>query len=81
MKKHSGRFTMFDSGLIIDLISGKSFSANPTGLVIFRGIIEGKKKQELIDSLTRDFEVDEKTASRDIEEFVVELKSFNIHEH
>lgn len=72
---------MFDSGLIIDLISGKSFSANPTGLVIFRGIIEGKKKQELIDSLTRDFEVDEKTASRDIEEFVVELKSFNIHEH
>ncbi|MBF0500017.1 MAG: PqqD family protein [Candidatus Riflebacteria bacterium] len=81
MKKLSDRFNTLDSGLIIDLMSGKTFSSNPTGLVIFRGIIEGKKKQQLIDSLTEEFDVDEKTASRDVEEFIVELKSFNLHEH
>lgn len=81
MKKHSDRFNILDSGLIIDLMSGKTFSANPTGLVIFRGIIEGKKKQQLIESMIKEFEVDEKTASRDVEEFIVELKAFNLHEH
>ena len=81
MKKPSERFNIFDSGLIIDLMSGKTFSTNPTGLVIFRGIIEGKKKQQLIDSLMKEFEIDDKTASRDVEEFIVELQSFNLHEH
>lgn len=79
MKKQSERFTVLPSGLIIDLMSGKTFSANPTALVIFRGILEGKKKQQLIDSVVREFDVDAKTAARDIDEFIVEMKAFNLH--
>lgn len=81
MKKQSGRFNILDSGLIIDLMTGKTFSVNPTGLVIFRGIVEGKKKQQLADCITKEFDIDEKTASRDVEEFIIELKVFNLHEH
>ena len=81
MKKNTERFNILDSGLIIDQMSGKFFSANPVGLLIFRGIIAGKKKQQLIDSLTREFDVDSKTAARDVEEFIVELRSFNLHEN
>ncbi|MBU1109561.1 MAG: PqqD family peptide modification chaperone [Candidatus Riflebacteria bacterium] len=81
MKKLSERFNSLDSGLIIDQMSGKFFSANAAGLLIFRGIIAGKKKQQLIDSLTREFDVDAKTAARDVEEFIVELQSFNLHEN
>ncbi|MBF0408662.1 MAG: PqqD family protein [Candidatus Riflebacteria bacterium] len=80
MNKLSERFNTFDSGLIIDLMTGKSFSANPTGLMIFRGLIEGKDRQQLISSLTKEFDVDDHTALRDYEEFIVELKSFNLHE-
>jgi len=78
MNKQSDRFNILDSGLIIDLMSGKTFSANPTGLVIFRGIMEGKKKQQLVEAVTKEFEIDEATAARDVEEFVVELKAFNL---
>lgn len=81
MKKLTDRFNILDSGLIIDLMSGRTFSANPTGLVTFRGIVEGKKKQQLIVDLTTEFEIDEQTAARDVEEFIVELQAFNLHEH
>lgn len=81
MKKHSERFTVLDSGLIIDLMTGKTFSANPVGLVIFRGIIDGKKKPQLVEAVLSEFETDEKTAARDVDEFIVELQAFNLHEH
>ncbi len=80
MKKLADRFNILASGLIIDLVSGRTFSANPTGLVTFRGIMAGKKKSQLVDDLTAEFDVDEKTARRDVDEFLVELKSFHLHE-
>jgi len=79
-KKMADRFNILASGLIIDLVSGRTFSANPTGLVTFRGIMEGRKKAQLVADLVKEFEIDEKTATRDVEEFLVELKSFHLHE-
>lgn len=81
MKKRQERFQIKDSGLIIDLVTGKTFSTNTTGLAIFRGFVDGKSRTELIQALQKGFEVDRETAGRDIDEFLGEMKALHLHEH
>ncbi len=79
-KKLSKRFLVKDSGLVLDLVTGRNFTLNATGLTIFRGFIAGLSVDELLDELCREFAVDRKVAQRDLDEFMNDLRVFGIDE-
>ncbi|MBI3038915.1 PqqD family protein [bacterium] len=80
MKKTSDRFIIKDSGLILDLVSGHSFTANPTALVIFREILEGSPKEKIVKKMCNEFSIDSETFQQDLDEFLLELKVMGVYE-
>jgi hypothetical protein len=80
MKRAAERYLVKDSGFIMDLATGHSFTANATGLVIFRALMEGASLAETVQRVCRDFAIDPDTAQRDVDEFVQELRVFRLHE-
>ena len=80
MKKTEKRFMIKDSGLIVDLVTGKNFTVNSTGMVIFRDFIEGLEPSEILEAVCYEFGVDSETARRDMDEFLLDLKVMGIDE-
>lgn len=80
MRKTADRYLIKDSGYIMDLTTGHSFTANMTGLYIFRALREGCTPDEVVGRLCREFVVDAATARRDLDEFLQDLSVFRLHE-
>jgi hypothetical protein len=80
MKKANKRFTIKDSGLVLDLTTGNSFTLNQTGLAILRGVLDGDERKAILQMLCREFAVSEEVAAKDLDEFIMELKVMGIHE-
>lgn len=80
MGKRAGRFLVKDSGLIVDLVTGRNFTVNTTGLLIFRDFLEGSGPAEIQDHLCRDFKVSREVARRDLDEFLLDLRMLGIDE-
>jgi hypothetical protein len=68
------RFSVKDSGFIVDLATGRSFTANPTGVAMFRCLIEGYTKDEIVRRIRKLFSVDEHSLRKDLDEFLLDLK-------
>lgn len=64
------RLVVADSGFVFDPQLGKSYSINSVGLIIIKYIQEGANLDQIIAGVTKDFEVSQKDAERDILEFV-----------
>lgn len=80
MKKLEKRFLVKDSGLVVDLVTGKNFTVNATGLWIFRKFLDGTPEEEILESVCLEFGVDRNSASRDLDEFLLDLKVLGIDE-
>lgn len=80
MKKPEKRFLLKDSGLIVDLVTGKNFTVNSTGLLIFRQFVEGRSHDEMLDAVCQEFGANRETARRDLDEFLLDLKVLGIDE-
>ncbi|MBI4863020.1 MAG: PqqD family protein [Candidatus Riflebacteria bacterium] len=80
MKRCPERFVIKDSGFIVDLTTGHSFTANPTGLAMFRALVDGCNRQEVVARIQREFKVDVETVRRDLDAFLLELKVMRIDE-
>lgn len=80
MKKASKRFEIKDSGLILDLSTGNSYTLNQVGLAIFRNAIAGQDRKKILETVCQDFAVNEETAKKDLDEFLMELKVMGIYE-
>ncbi|MBI4861384.1 MAG: PqqD family protein [Candidatus Riflebacteria bacterium] len=74
------RFVIKDSGFIMDLSTGHSFTANPTGIAMFKALMEGCSREEIVDRVRREFKVDGETVRRDLDAFLLDLKVMHIHE-
>ena len=48
-------------------------NANPTGAVLWRALAKGATREELIQSLVAEFEVDDTTAAVDVDRFLADL--------
>ena len=62
-----------DELVVLDLESSAYLSINGTGAVLWARLEQGATKKDLTDALIAEFEVDNATATRDVEAFVADL--------
>lgn len=53
-------------------------STSQTGATLVEALKEGATRQELLDTLLREYEIDEATAAADLDEFLAQLKGLNL---
>jgi len=70
------RLALNDSGFVFDPQSGRSFSANDVGLYVLRFLQHSDDLEALMANISRDFDVMEKQAQRDVTEFSGQLRKF-----
>lgn len=63
---------------VLEPKSNTFINFNEIGNFIFSKIVDGRKRQEIIEEITNDYSVDSKTAENDFEEFLKELKELKI---
>lgn len=80
MKKVNKRFVIKDSGLVLDLSTGNSYTLNQTGLSIFKGVLEGLGQKEILERVCEEFAVEKELAGKDMEEFLLELRVMGIQD-
>ena len=59
--------------VILNLDSGRYYSLNSSGSLIWRGLLEGLSTEQIADQLCAAFRVDEHTAKEDTEKMIREL--------
>ncbi len=67
-----------ENGFLFDARTGNTFSLNRTGTFLLRQLIDGAAPAGLSESLTEEFEIDQATASRDVEQFLFRLKDLRV---
>jgi PqqD family protein of HPr-rel-A system len=67
-----------DRGFVFDAVEGVSYQLSPTALRLVRWIQEGDDTEEtLLQRLLNEYEVDEHTARRDLENFLTSAKELS----
>ncbi|RLL51335.1 TetR family transcriptional regulator [Mariprofundus sp. EBB-1] len=70
------RLALNDSGFVFDPVNGKSFTANETCIYALRFLQHSNDAEALLVAISRDFEVSQSDAARDITEFSSQLRKF-----
>ncbi len=70
--------TLSESGFLFDHATGLTYTLNPTGRFIFRQMQKGVEGPVILTLLREEFEVDETTARKDLDDFVRQLKEFEL---
>lgn len=70
--------TLSDSGFLFDHSSGQTYTLNATGQFLFRQIEQGIEEENLMKNLLLEFDIDEATAKRDLDDFFRQLKEYGI---
>jgi PqqD family protein of HPr-rel-A system len=65
-------------GFVFDPTTGESFTLNATGLTLLEGLREGASPLELVGRLTEAFDVPERDASRDVDDFLDHLRALRL---
>ena len=63
-----------ETGFVFDPHTGATFTTNACGVVILRGLQEGKSRPELLARLEAAFEIGETDLHRDLDEFIQILR-------
>jgi hypothetical protein len=69
-----------EAGFIFNPSSGDSFSANQLGLDILSQLKEDKTRQEITEMICAKYEVEKNQFERDLEDFVSQLRDYNLLE-
>lgn len=59
--------------LALDGESAKYVSANSTGLLLWKALVDGATREELAGRLVEEFDIDASSAKRDVDAFVADL--------
>ncbi len=65
-------------GFAFDPTTGESFTMNATGLTILEGLREGASPTELVGRLTKEYEISEQDATRDVDDFLDHLRALRL---
>lgn len=60
-------------GFGFDATSGEFFTASPIALLAMRALSEGLSRGQILDRITATYDVNRRTAERDLESFLAEL--------
>lgn len=80
MMKLKENIAVSESGFLFDPNSGESFSVNATGKEILQLISAGKAPEEVEATILSEFDVDQKTYQRYMDDFAHTLRRFNLLE-
>jgi len=69
-----------ESGFIFDPDTGESFSVNSTGKMILKLLAAEKSVQEILAIVQEEYEVDEKSFIRTMDDFTHSLRRFHLIE-
>ncbi|MDF1572673.1 MAG: HPr-rel-A system PqqD family peptide chaperone [Bacteroidales bacterium] len=69
-----------ESGFLFDPNSGESFSVNASGKEILRLLAKGKSLAEIETTILSDYNIDEKSFNRYMDDFLHTLRRFNLIE-
>jgi hypothetical protein len=64
-----------EGGYLFDGATAETYTLNPTGLCIVRGLIDGRDPVRLWSDLVSTFEVPEARARRDVRRFLADLRA------
>jgi hypothetical protein len=67
-----------DSGFLFLPSTGETFTLNMPGREIFKMIQSGKEYEELIEYVTGEYDVDNSSAEKDLNDFLGQLKNYNL---
>lgn len=67
-----------ETGFVFNPLTGDSFSTNQVGQEILRKLQSGINPSELIRHITQKFSVDKTTIEKDLTDFTLMLKSYQI---
>ncbi len=76
----SDNLAVSESGFLFMANSGESFTVNETGKFIINNLKENKTEEEILSSLTNEFDIDIETAQRDFDEFLTLLSNLKLVE-
>lgn len=65
-------------GFVFDPACGESFTVNTTGLFILNGLQVEKSSQAIIQELAVQYHVAQKTAERDVLDFISHLRTYGL---
>jgi hypothetical protein len=69
-----------ESGFIFNPNTGESFSLNPTGLIMFTMMREGKDFSKIREYFLKHYEVDESIFEKDFEDFMHLMNTYQMTE-
>jgi hypothetical protein len=72
------RITLTDSGFLFDHTSGVTFTLNHTGAFIMRELLEEKDAESILTEVLRKYELEEREARFEIEQFVTQVKKYSL---
>lgn len=67
-----------DSGFLFFPTTGETFTVNELGKEIIQSLKEGKTSEKIVESILEKFDVDRETAERDLEDFLSQLKNYDL---
>lgn len=63
-----------DTGFVFDPTTGNTYTLNETALAIVRHLKSDKTKEEIIQSILSEYEVDTEEIERDLSDLLIQLK-------
>jgi hypothetical protein len=67
-----------EAGFIFNPASGDSFSSNPVGSEILSQLKEDKTRQQILEIICAKYEVEKSQIERDLEDFIAQLRDYNL---
>ena len=59
-----------EGGVVLDIAQGRMFELNPIATRMVRYLGEGRTKEEIFDTISREFETSRETVSSDFQQFL-----------
>lgn len=70
-----------ESGFLFNPSTGDSFSVNPIGQDIIKGLTDGLSESEIQDSLFDKYDANKSTLEKDFYDFINQLKNYKLLEN
>jgi len=74
----TSELTLSENGFLFDHRTGLTYTLNPTGQYIFHRMQQGDQAPEILQGLLQEFDVDETTAQKDLDDFYRQLKEMGL---
>ncbi|MCK5219642.1 PqqD family protein [bacterium] len=72
------QLALSDEGFVFDPLTGESFTVNPTGLTILRGLKADRSLESIGREISDQFEALPEETERDITDFIHHLRTYHL---